>query len=491
MGYGIELYALARGPSIDDAVCRAFARLVPTALRPERKEDEMGGWRLTLMVTIGLNGWTHSAAADAHQSPAPRPTLNLELRNMTTLSPAVLAKARETLTQIYHAAGIGVQWKTVGLARRTGPQAPGAGPAQRARGPARRADHRRGGAPAGAGRQRRAPPPRPPLTGRPGRAGRPRSPSVHRAAVAPAASCREGLRGRLGCGPREVGPGGEPSGGGRGGDREAGQHGTGDRVVVAQALRVHAGPGERAGHLDRGVRADREPPRVRRPGRVDQCAVGRAHPDQPGVAQHPGRRRRRGSPRFTDPAAKQGRRAARRCGGSALGSGAGRRPAPPRSPAAHRPAWRCPRGRWPSTTSTHIPAPRKSHEPGPGQGQQLAHPEAGRTTGHGVEEGLPPGQVHGPGAGGQHAGTGQPGHLAVHRQHGHEGTEVRGVPVVDVLAQVLGDPLADQRLQRVQPVGVQPRPAGGPARRSRRPAGPAPRWVSSATISGESQRSAA
>ena len=74
----------------------------------------MRGWRLTLMVTIGLNGWTHSAAADAPQSPAPRPTLNLELRNMTTLSPAVLAEARETLTQIYHAAGIGVQWKTVG-----------------------------------------------------------------------------------------------------------------------------------------------------------------------------------------------------------------------------------------------------------------------------------------------------------------------------------------------------------------------------------------
>jgi hypothetical protein len=30
------------------------------------------------------------------------------------LSPAVLAEARETLTQIYHVAGIGVQWKTVG-----------------------------------------------------------------------------------------------------------------------------------------------------------------------------------------------------------------------------------------------------------------------------------------------------------------------------------------------------------------------------------------
>ena len=31
---------------------------------------------------------------------------------MTTLSPAVLAEARQTLTQIDHAAGIGVQWKT-------------------------------------------------------------------------------------------------------------------------------------------------------------------------------------------------------------------------------------------------------------------------------------------------------------------------------------------------------------------------------------------
>ena len=30
------------------------------------------------------------------------------------LSPAVLAEARQTLTQIYHAAGIGVQWKTNG-----------------------------------------------------------------------------------------------------------------------------------------------------------------------------------------------------------------------------------------------------------------------------------------------------------------------------------------------------------------------------------------
>lgn len=74
----------------------------------------MRGWTLTLMVAIGLTGLTHSAAADAPQTPAPWPTLNLELRNMTTLSPAVLAEARETLTQIYHAAGIGVQWKTVG-----------------------------------------------------------------------------------------------------------------------------------------------------------------------------------------------------------------------------------------------------------------------------------------------------------------------------------------------------------------------------------------
>ena len=67
----------------------------------ERTEGEMRGWRLTLIVTIGLNGWTHSAAADAPQSPAPRPTLNLELRNRTTLSTAVLTEARETLTQIY------------------------------------------------------------------------------------------------------------------------------------------------------------------------------------------------------------------------------------------------------------------------------------------------------------------------------------------------------------------------------------------------------
>ena len=80
----------------------------------EHKENEMRGWRLTLIVTIGLNCWTHSPAAGPHQSPAPRPTLNLELRNTTTLSPAVLAEARATLTQIYHAAGIGVQWKTVG-----------------------------------------------------------------------------------------------------------------------------------------------------------------------------------------------------------------------------------------------------------------------------------------------------------------------------------------------------------------------------------------
>ena len=31
----------------------------------EHKEGEMKGWRLTLIVTIGLNGWTHIAAADA------------------------------------------------------------------------------------------------------------------------------------------------------------------------------------------------------------------------------------------------------------------------------------------------------------------------------------------------------------------------------------------------------------------------------------------
>ena len=53
------------------------------------------------------------AAADAPLSADPRPTLNLELRNMTMLAPAVLAEARETLTQIYRAAGIDVQWKTV------------------------------------------------------------------------------------------------------------------------------------------------------------------------------------------------------------------------------------------------------------------------------------------------------------------------------------------------------------------------------------------
>ena len=32
---------------------------------------------------------------------------------MTTLSSAELGEARDTLTRIYHAAGIGVQWKTV------------------------------------------------------------------------------------------------------------------------------------------------------------------------------------------------------------------------------------------------------------------------------------------------------------------------------------------------------------------------------------------
>ena len=56
----------------------------------------------------------HCEAADAPRSADPRPTLNLEHRNMTTLAPAVLAEARETVTQIYRAAGIGVQWKTVG-----------------------------------------------------------------------------------------------------------------------------------------------------------------------------------------------------------------------------------------------------------------------------------------------------------------------------------------------------------------------------------------
>jgi len=95
-----------------------FALLFRVSSQPrsdlERQGDEMRGWALTLTVAIGLTGWTHSAAADAPQSPAPRPTLNLELRNMTTLSPAVLAEARQALTQIYHAAGIGVQWKTVG-----------------------------------------------------------------------------------------------------------------------------------------------------------------------------------------------------------------------------------------------------------------------------------------------------------------------------------------------------------------------------------------
>ena len=64
--------------------------------------------------SIGLNSWTHSAAADAHQSAGPRATLNLELRNMTTLSPTVLAEARETLTKYHYVAGIDVQWKTVG-----------------------------------------------------------------------------------------------------------------------------------------------------------------------------------------------------------------------------------------------------------------------------------------------------------------------------------------------------------------------------------------
>jgi hypothetical protein len=94
-----------------------FAVPLRVSLQPrsdlERKEDEMRCRTLTLMVAIGVTGWTHSAAADAPQTPAPWPTLNLELRNMTTLSPRVLAEARKTLTRIYHAAGIGVQWKTV------------------------------------------------------------------------------------------------------------------------------------------------------------------------------------------------------------------------------------------------------------------------------------------------------------------------------------------------------------------------------------------
>ncbi len=76
-------------------------------------EDGMPGMIRVIVLGVVV-GWTGVPPAASAQSPAPRPTLNLELRNMTTLSPAVLAEARETLTQIYHAAGIGVQWKTVG-----------------------------------------------------------------------------------------------------------------------------------------------------------------------------------------------------------------------------------------------------------------------------------------------------------------------------------------------------------------------------------------
>ena len=237
--------------------------------------------------------------------------------------------------------------------------------------PARRAHHRRGGAPAGDGAQRPAPAPGAGLS-------RPTP-------AAPAAGRRSGGR----RGPR------------RGG--QAAQHGAGDGVVVAQALRVHAGPGERARHLHRGVRADREPPRMRRPGRVDQRAVGRAHPDQPGVAQHACRRRRPGPPRSPRRGAA-GRRAAGPSVRAALGVGqprvdqhrrghrrrAGQCGAAGAEVAVGRPRPTC-------------PAPRNSTKPARDSASSSPHPEAGRPAGHGVEEALPPGQVDGPGAGGQRA----------------------------------------------------------------------------------------
>ncbi len=111
------------------------------------------------------------------------------------------------------------------------------------------------------------------------------------------------------------------------------------------------------------------------------------------------------------------------------------------------------------------PRPEEAHVARAGQGQELAHPEPGRPAGDGVEEALPPADVDRPRARRQHAG--EAAHLGVHRQHGDERAEVRGVPLVDVLAQVLGDPRPARAAAARRGCRPSRRRAGGRARRGR------------------------
>ena len=73
------------------------------------------GW--TLATVVALAAATSAGAQTRHaQTPPWQATLGLNLRNEAGVSAMVLADAKETLTRIYRAAGIRVEWNTAGAA---------------------------------------------------------------------------------------------------------------------------------------------------------------------------------------------------------------------------------------------------------------------------------------------------------------------------------------------------------------------------------------
>ena len=73
------------------------------------------GWTLLISTLVSLGSSISAGAQPLNsQTRASRPTLNLDLQNVAEVSTAVLAEAKETLTRIYQAAGIRVEWNTTG-----------------------------------------------------------------------------------------------------------------------------------------------------------------------------------------------------------------------------------------------------------------------------------------------------------------------------------------------------------------------------------------
>ena len=362
-------------------------------------------------------------------------------------------------------------------ARRARRPAPRAGAARRAHRAARRADRRRGGAPAGDGAQRAAPAPVPARAGDAGTS-RLEWPGITRPAAGtsverhPAAVKSR----RPGSAPADVG-GPLRSGGRRGAGRrgQAAQQGAGHGVVVAQALGVRPGPGERAGHADVGVRADREAPRVHaaRPRRAPRRPPA-ARGSRRCCAARCRRRRRRISsataPRRSSPASSGSvvREALGSCSrASTITVAVTDSPGTAVPPARKQPAA--------ASTSVHIPGPRNRTNPARDSASSCRTRNPGGPLATALKK-----PCHQPTSRAFERAVSAPSvtsgrDLRVHRQHRHERAEVRGVRGVDVLVQVVGDVRRAPAAAARRASRRARRRADGPARRSRSgPPGRAP-----------------